>query len=718
MSLKDVAVRRERLTLTQLASYDDILTDALVDHVYFWTTIRKNRAKYNLTRGISEDDITNILLHQVVVRKNVQQAEDHLLKLSGLRKFIERLKTNREKEDFRRHMRKYVNIWLPDCPFEVATTNRYTIVTQEAAATARRFIKKGETIKYLCGNLVAMTAEEEKDLDLTRRDFSIVMSSRKKTPSLFLGPARFANHDCNANARLVTRGSDGMEVVAVRNIDVKEEITVTYGDDYFGAGNSECLCRTCELEERNGWVDQDVSKTTSGMSTPAALEVEESTRPYSFRNKRKYNFCAESVLDSAEIDIELPTPAKRRKSTPVRSSSAESKATESSVEARDDISNAHGSGLSSKMQVPTSDGGAAELSEDELCHDPIAVQGKVASSSIRRPKTKARKSILDRVNKIFSADWKRSVSPLPPSKVEHTDASAKATKLLRTPTSLKQNDLPNSHASSDAESIFDREQRGTSSPASTPSRNHEESSTPLLENIETKTMGPIVLVFNDPNTVEVAPPAQSRNAENFETFNFSDTELSELSELSPSEVFDDSSMTIVRKAISKTIATANLKSKSGLFTRTRKTAPEAPATLETPKSRHPGDYTRTPLLLSEPFSRWVDCNTCGSTWVQPNGYYTRKECPRCERHSKLYGYRWPKTESLKGERVGRVMDHRTVHRFVGPEEERRVKRRGKGCVSEVGVGGESIVEGASEPEPEEQSRGARRGTRPRAVAMV
>ena len=47
------------------------------------------------------------------------------------------LNTEREKEDFRRHMRKYIKMWLPDCPFEISTTNRYTILTQEAA-TARR----------------------------------------------------------------------------------------------------------------------------------------------------------------------------------------------------------------------------------------------------------------------------------------------------------------------------------------------------------------------------------------------------------------------------------------------------------------------------------------------------------------------------------------------------------------------------------------------------
>ena len=174
-----------------------------------------------------------------------------MLQLPGIRKYVEKLKTEREKEDFRKHLRKYLNIWSTDCPFEVSTTNRYTITTHEAATTARRFIKKGDTIKYLCGNLVAMSSEEEKDLDLTRRDFSIVMSSRKKTPSLFLGPARFANHDCNANAKLVTKGPEGMQVVAVRDIEVGDEITVTYGDDYFGERNCECLCSTCDSMGRN-----------------------------------------------------------------------------------------------------------------------------------------------------------------------------------------------------------------------------------------------------------------------------------------------------------------------------------------------------------------------------------------------------------------------------------------------------------------------------------
>lgn len=165
----------------------------------------------------------------MIIEKNPAQAEAQLLALQGLKKFSENLKSEKEKNDFRQHLRRYINIYLPDCAFEVSTTNRYTVVTHEAAVTARRLIKKGEVIKYLCGIQVLMTPEEEEFIQHSRRDFSIVISSRNKQASLFLGPARFANHDCGANAELITRPNHGMAVKALRDIEVGEEITVTYG---------------------------------------------------------------------------------------------------------------------------------------------------------------------------------------------------------------------------------------------------------------------------------------------------------------------------------------------------------------------------------------------------------------------------------------------------------------------------------------------------------
>jgi len=122
--------------------------------------------------------------------------------------------------------------------------------------------------------------------------------------------------------------------------------------------------------------------------------------------------------------------------------------------------------------------------------------------------------------------------------------------------------------------------------------------------------------------------------------------------------------------------------------------------------RIPGDYILTAKLIAQPHDRWVRCRTCSGCFIQGNGYQTRRECPRCERHSKLYGFTWPKTDPdprklaekkgkgspEKGGRKGRcgkgswqvgggdpeerVMDHRLVHRFVFPEEEKEMTKRG------------------------------------------
>ncbi|MCJ1248055.1 Histone-lysine N-methyltransferase set9 [Trapelia coarctata] len=709
MSTKDTMAKKDRLTLSQLASYDDILTDALVDHVYFWTTIRKNRSKYQLTRGISEDDVCHILLHEVIVSKDVQCAEYHLLRLPGLRKFVERLKTEREKEDFKRHMRKYISIWLPDCPWEVSTTNRYTIVTQEAAATARRFIKKGETIKYLCGNLVAMTSEEEKDLDLTRRDFSIVMSSRKKTPSLFLGPARFANHDCNANARLVTTGSEGMQVVAMRNIDVDEEITVTYGEDYFGIGNCECLCRTCELEVRNGWANEITGDKASGTTTPAVEQADESAGPYSFRNKRKYVPSSGTGSGLATPDTGDLRPAKRRKSGNSKMLSASQlfnlnlELTEGSEDLKREeqwdtydslpegnVLNRVNELLSYQEPLilpPEEDSKEdilAEFDEVDLlapsCGETLAVPTPTVHTDLEKLVSESLLESTASQTKIHT--W-ASAYTLDDNQGNPREPPEKLVKMRK---DLSQS----SHISSDDDSIFSRDQLRSSSPASTPCRSDQDSGAWKPQTAGAPVEQELVSAIDTP-----AAAADS------------DSDLTDLSE---TEVFDDANLTIIRKP--------NPHSKSKAKPKSTPSSASLPPS--TPLLRHPNDYIRTPLLLSEPFSRWVDCSTCPATWVQPNGYYTRKECPRCERHSKLYGYRWPKTEKVRGESVERVMDHRTVHRFVGPEEEKRVRRRGRGLVVEGAVGavcGDGVVgssvNGEESEEEEEENRGRRRGRRSR-----
>ena len=562
---------------------------------------------------MGEEDVPSILLRNVIVDKNSQRAEELLLKLPGLRKYFERLKTDREKDDFRRHMRKYINIWLPDSPFEVSTTNRYTIVTQEAAITARKYIRQGDIVKYLSGNLVAMTPEEEKDLDLTRRDFSIVMSSRKKTPSLFLGPARFANHDCNANARLVTRGSEGMGVVALRAIEVGEEVTVTYGDDYFGENNCECLCSTCEKEARNGWAPRSHDRTTSGTNTPNNEAVRESG-PYSFRRKRKYGLTGDSSTPSMTPEVTETSPDKRIK---YRES---------------------GSGLTVQSGL---DGIAQGISKDEqsVFQSEATLQaentGPRGTLGTQTPTTDAQEvSTLNLVDRSGTA----KLLELP-----ELAGRGRPTSILTDRSSPPSSSIENSQRSlqsTDASSLADD------------TMYMHGSSTTTTHNIP---------AIEDTIVVGAVPAAESSGSAPILAWS-----ESELSELSGSELLDDILMTVKRRG-----------------NRVKRIARKPKVVLsiepETPEVRYPSDYVRTPLLLGESYSRWVDCKTCESCWVQSNGYYTRKECPRCERHSKLYGYRWPKTDREgRGDEEERVMDHRTVHRFVKADEEARIKKRGKG----------------------------------------
>jgi len=582
------------LTLAKLASYDDVLTDALIDRAFFWTHTRKNRTKFVAARGIREEDVTRILLYDVIVGKDVANAEKELLALPGLNKYLSKLPNDREKEWFRRHLRKYIQIYLPECPFEITSTKLYTITIHEAMVCARKLIKKGEEIKHLSGTLVAMTKEEELDLDLARKDFSIVMSSRKKTPSLFLGPARFANHDCDANGRLVTRGSEGMQVVATRDIPVGEEITVSYGDDYFGIDNCECLCETCERAVRNGWSSSLHSTPDSSSSTPALEnETELSSYQSPFGRKRK----RDSEMDSDNSTFSSP----RRREKYQRQSS----------KLREEIS---GTDLDLSTSVEPSSflttldnslSSIAQPNEVETCrHESDNVGGSLSSEN--NPATISRHT----------------------SVTDH-ESPRSSTGDISQPSSV----------STAATSVFD-----------------------VRVKVEAE---PIELSVESPpmESLGLGPPTTGQpDPERF----IDGSEMSELSDLSDSWELDDNLEAVVKQT-----------SKAKNSRRKRQVVPSVED--ELPVVRMPGDYTKTPKLLAQRYDRWIDCHTCSSWFVQENSYFTRKECPRCERHSKLYGYRWPKTDKEGSfDDDERVMDHRTVHRFLPPDEEAKINRKCRG----------------------------------------
>lgn len=521
-----------------------------------------------------------------------------------------------------RHLRKYVDIYSLDCPWETATTNRYTIDTHEAATFARRSIKKGELVKYLSGIQAPITKEEEKDLDLTRRDFSIVMSSRKKTPSLFLGPARFANHDCDANARLTTRGFNGMTVVAARDIKRGEEITVTYGNDYFGIDNCECLCGTCERLQRNGW-DPEGPDHARAEAEGREDEAESSHSDSSWAFHTDRRVAAGSAASSQNVTPEpQDSPNKKRKFADV-------------VDGTDSIEN-----------------------------------------SPKHPRLqKLKKRPTSRLSQVFSAESNNTSTQM--SDVEESSISPPSDS-LRLAGSL-QSSCQSTAATSVADSAYNVDEPKTA---------------PITLGEDTVLEMPVEALkelANNPDETVTVPIDVVEHIESIEQVEDSEQSndqaagkgsSSELSDLEDGLVLDDRRRKIIKKKeygqprqTRHALAQITKKEGKAIIALNLDRASSDRSKSVDPNARRPGDYTLTSRLLVKPHSRWVKCRVCSGNFVQEDAYQTRFACPRCERHLKLYGYQWPKTDKEgKHDTEERILDHRTIHRFVDNEEEKQIRK--------------------------------------------
>jgi histone-lysine N-methyltransferase SUV420H len=559
----------------------------------------------------------------------VAVAEEKLLATGGLRRFYNSLRSAKEKEDFRNHMRRYMSIYLPDCPFEISSTNRYTIVTHEASVTARRDIRRNETIKYLSGIQVVITPEEEKEMALRKKDFSIVVSSRNKCASLFMGPARMANHDCDANARLVTRGQAAIEIIACRDIAVGDEITVSYSDNYFGEDNCECLCDTCEKTQRNGWesAEGNVSLTKS-----IEEDLIAAAQGYSLRRRRRDDsVCRGSErTPSVTPDVRPRVPRSRQ---------------------------------SQKMQGDL----ASTAPPDEP--EPLSKRKRQLQDLTTPPITPAKRQKTSKYE-VISVHGESS-------------RGSSTSDLGRSPVSSE-----GSH--SDA-ALTDVTSPGEESPEPailSPKRTPKNRSMGVLKIEEGSYELQVQLVARRIPSIEISaltistddePDSEVSSARQVDlTANVRG--LARRTTMEMVTTVEDTGDLEERRTRGRplkaklAVSCSNLTIDTAESERSRSESCSPPPTPK--KQRVPGDYTLTPLLLSEPEMAWILCTICSTAFVQQNAYYTRSSCPRCERHSKLYGYMWPKTErSGRDDREERILDHRIVHRFLNPLDEAKVRGR-------------------------------------------
>lgn len=541
---------------------------------------------------------------------------------------------------------------------------------------ARRFIKRNETIKYLSGIQVLITPEEEAALSVRKKDFSIVVSSRSRMASLFMGPARFANHDCGANAKLVITSQATIDIVAVRHIEVGEEITVTYGDNYFGEDNCECLCQTCENNLANGWkqpegfvpvkksIEDDASaggsqgyntrgrrRSGRGESRSRTPSVTPDVRPKVLKSKaqRVHDQDRASTTESA-MDESLGV-LKRKRDT-------ESLATPPVTPAKRSKPN-HYEIVPSPLQKERSVSSDAESRSGGLTSSSGSSAGEAVLTDVTTPEDTTDPADVPPPPPIRPMALSHIVDNLKEEQEHDEPANAGLRQVAPFPGSIEVGPPPASILETprppERVGLSIRELINTPSVTSSPNstRNLNDQFAAAFGAHESKVETPAIEVYQT-EEVQESPAVEGETVEG-----------AELVKASTQPAFS------AKRSRGRSRET----SVAGNSTREDPSAEMDESRLPTPPTgslarRQPGDYELTPRLLSEPDMAWVRCTNCATAFVQQNAYYTRASCPRCERHSKLYGYVWPKTKSEgPWDKEERVLDHRTIHRFLALDDE-------------------------------------------------
>ncbi|PWW75814.1 hypothetical protein C7212DRAFT_358402 [Tuber magnatum] len=573
--------------LSLLAEYDDFLTDSLVDRVHYWTTIRKIKGAYHPSRRLNTKAILRIVVEDVVRDKNVKVALENFLCLPGVVQYL-RGGTHIEPE-----FSKYTCSPLP-----IDLSARRCLRT-------RKDLRRGEMVKYLTGVLVKMSDNEEQYYSQVQSDFSIIYSSRVGAMSLLLGPARFINHDCEPNCKFTTAGKEHVNLYVERDIKAGEEITVRYADDYFGEGNRECLCRTCEGLGRSGWTSE------AAIGDPHPIEEDG------------------SAIQAVAGGFVLARRSKRKRNSTHSPTIQEAKKQKTS-----------GNGSS----VPSPPNSVRGLSEGLRSTPPVLDMSMHSGYST---------PMLGAIGPETPPETDGAVTPMNFAEVSRASALLSASEARVgeineppqcAPSSLLLGKLAEgclSGAGAQSEAIVNP-----------PRSALQARPLPQITVNPTCDDRDSMVGLGQPPTVAGGFLDGTLREFECDARRASDDELSDFTEVDDSD-FDDETWTIDIKRL-----TRKRRAKAKRGSRVKGSEPQLHPS-EPPPRRVPGDY-----LAQNKSSISCICADCRESFFHAEKFNIPTTCKRCERHTKIYKFGWPKTMGKKNETADQYKDHRGAQRPV------------------------------------------------------
>ncbi|KAG2231294.1 hypothetical protein INT48_006405 [Thamnidium elegans] len=285
-----------------LSRYDDLFTDIFLDNLFLWFNTIKMNNDHRRPR-VPNQKILDIIQRNILENARPMDAVNELL------------------------------AYMPNAGYEVGDTRRYCGSGRrvEACLVATKDWHVGDEMRLLTGMIACLDPKDDAELKKGNRDFSVMWSTRKNCSCLFLGPARFANHDCDSNCRFISLGQNSITFKVVKEIKLGEEITVYYGKHYFGENNCECRCITCEKQSMGFFAPLETKENTpidykeddlcgtrrSTRKRKPALHEDYSQTPSPRKSKRASLDSLEDLIGQEEKQLQMMSDIEQSPTPPV-----------------------------------------------------------------------------------------------------------------------------------------------------------------------------------------------------------------------------------------------------------------------------------------------------------------------------------------------------------------------------------------------------------------